>query len=129
MFIWGKVDKVFEGLCASNTLFTANTAPVQCPSAVAARIKTNYTEASYVAIGADTTATSVLDYKIPFEKIRNTLLALDKDIYFDEDILQINLIWNPTAKFTWNSTNRANGDCWGNYKQCPDFQSQLISCC
>lgn len=69
----------------------------------AARGSINYTEPSYVVVGADTTATPILTYKYSLSNFKNTILGLDKDLLFNE-ILILRVVFQGANKVGWNAT-------------------------
>ena len=56
------------------------------------------------------TASPVLNMELPLSQIKNTLLALDKDLYFNEVIL-LRIVWNPYTSwgFVSNSVTDPTG--------------------
>jgi len=51
---------------------------------------------------ASNSATPVLNMELPLSQIKNTLLALDKDLYFNEVIL-LRIVWNPYTSWGFKS--------------------------
>ncbi len=66
-------------------------------------ITDNPNEPAYFAIGADTTATPVLNVKINLSDFKNTILAMDKDFYFNE-VMMLKVIWNDCTAWGLNAT-------------------------
>jgi hypothetical protein len=69
----------------------------------------NTTEPLYIHTegAADTTATPVLTFTIPLSQFYGTIMALDKDLYFNEVIL-LKIVWNDAAAWGANSTATNN---------------------
>ena len=51
-----------------------------------------YNEARYVFTGGLNGATPVVDYKIPLDKIKNTILAINKDLWFKNETITLKII-------------------------------------
>lgn len=67
----------------------------------------NYTENTYLIVGADTTATPVLDISFPLGMLKNTIFDIDKDLYFNE-ILTLQLTFGSSSKLGYNFTALAD---------------------
>ena len=60
-----------------------------------------YDEVRYFTVGADNDDTFV-NFTIPLSSFKNTLLAVDKDLYFNE-VMLLRLVWNPIARMAFAS--------------------------
>lgn len=65
-------------------------------------------EPGYCIVGADTTATPVINYKIPLKFFKNTGLEVDKDVYFGGETLYVKIIWEKYTRLGYNTTNEDN---------------------
>jgi hypothetical protein len=61
----------------------------------------------YVYVGGGNTATPVMNFEIPLSQLKHTLLALDKDLYFNE-ILLLKVKW--TERAAWGFMSTANNN-------------------
>lgn len=66
-----------------------------------------YKEAKYLAVGAVNDPTPVINVKLPLGMFYNSLLALDKDMYFGE-VLYLRVVWAASTKVLFRAVN-ANG--------------------
>lgn len=66
----------------------------------------NYDEVRYIIVGAqgdgDGAGNLTLKIQIPMSLFKDTILSLDKDLFFDEVIL-LRFVWGPTGKIAWFS--------------------------
>jgi hypothetical protein len=60
-------------------------------------VDVSFKEAKYFAGGGNNTATPVLNIKLPLGMIYNTILSLNKDLYFGE-VLYLRIVWAPSTK-------------------------------
>lgn len=67
----------------------------------------SYTEPLYLFVGTNTTADPVLNYKLNLGLIKNSIFALDKDLFFDE-VVVVRIVWNSAAKMAFQTNNAAN---------------------
>lgn len=105
---WDKVDGVISGLVSSNVL-DINNIRSNSNGGAASNRKTNYLEPLYmVTAPVAAAATSILNFQIDFERILNTFVSLNKDIYFNSKILYLKIMWNPTTKILFNTTVNTN---------------------
>ena len=72
-----------------------NTAPTNSYADV------KYDEVRYFTVGAANSATYV-NFTISLSSFKNTLLAVDKDLYFNE-VMLLRLVWNPVARVAFAS--------------------------
>lgn len=91
----------FEGLAPCDSLDTANLRPGY---AVATGSTTSYLEPLYMVVGGDNTDTPVMNYQIPLSRFKNTLLAIDKNMYFGGEMLYLRIVWNNPSKIYFNTT-------------------------
>ncbi len=66
-----------------------------------------YTENRYLTYGTQAVA-NVINVSIPLRLLKNTICALDKDVYVGE-ILQMRVVWNPTTKIYYVNPGNAGG--------------------
>lgn len=64
-----------------------------------------YTENRYLTFGTVAVA-SVINVSIPLRLFKNTICALDKDIYLGE-VIQMRVVWNSIGKVYFTATNNA----------------------
>ena len=60
-----------------------------------------YDEVRYFTVGGANAATYV-NFTLPLSVFKNTLLAVDKDLYFNE-VMLLRLVWNPVARVAFTS--------------------------
>ena len=72
-----------------------NTAPTNSYADV------KYDEVRYFTVGGANAATYV-NFTLPLSIFKNTLLAVDKDLYFNE-VMLLKLVWNPVARVAFAS--------------------------
>lgn len=104
---WDKIDGVFSGLSPSNVIADANIRPNSTAVPGTAGFsggKTNYLEPLYMVVGTSNTATPLINIQIDFDKIKNNLLGLDKDLYFNGEILNLKIVWNSNIRTLFTST-------------------------
>ena len=94
---------------AGNTAVTqtAGTAAVYTPSV-------NYTEPDYFITSSANTHSVLINQIINFYDYQDTLLALDKDLIFNETIV-IRFVWNSTANISYDATSLIVGGVAMNY--------------
>lgn len=63
----------------------------------------HYTEASYFLKSVQDIAVD-MDVKIPLSSVKNTILELDKDLYFGE-VLILRIVWEQRDKIYWRNAN------------------------
>jgi hypothetical protein len=85
-----------------NTIAAANQRP-QDSSAVSR----SYTEPQYIEVGTNTSQSPAYQIVYPLGTLKNTIYALDKDIYANE-ILILRIIWNQANRIIYNGTNNGN---------------------
>lgn len=103
---------LFEGLVESNILAASNfrlDSTAVAGQAGASSANTNYLEPLYYIYGGLNTATPVLNYCINMDIIKNSLLGLDKDLYFKGEILYLRIVWSPATKFYFVSPTASTG--------------------
>lgn len=88
----------FEGLQTCNVLATDS----DRPDGVACDI--HYLEPSYCISGTDSSAAPQINFKIYLDKFKNSILALNKDLYFGGEIIYLRIVWNSTSKVGWTGT-------------------------
>lgn len=90
-------------LYRSNALGTAAAAirPNNFPASV------SYEERNYVQVGGSNTATPVYYARIPLSMIKHSILSLDKDLYFGEN-LKLKLVFPPRDTFGFISADAAD---------------------
>lgn len=109
---WGRFS------CRNNALVSSNTRTAASPFAqrfdgggttpAVSNASINYTEPKYLEPGAAVdSATPVLNVKLPLGHIKNTILALDKDVYFG-DVLLLKIIWAGYNKSGFRATSVTN---------------------
>lgn len=110
---WDKVGGLFSGLIPSNAPAVENIRPNS--TAIASNGKTNFLEPTYIAttVGLAPGASGpvggpVINVQMDLDKIKNTLIGLDKDLYFNGEILQFKIVWDTNAKMLFNSTVNTN---------------------
>jgi len=91
-------------LYKSDALTDANLRP---NGAAGNEASVNYDEPQHLEVGADTTATPVVQVQIPLSFVRNSILAMNKDFYFPE-ILVFRVLWGPATMAAFNATNNNN---------------------
>lgn len=103
---WDKMGGVFEGLSCCNSLAAVNYRPTD-----AAGGKTSYLEPQYLTVGTVNAATPSVNIQLPLSRLADTILALDKDLYFNGEILFLRFVWNPSSKiyFFKNANNDPTG--------------------
>lgn len=67
----------------------------------------DYTEPSYVYRTTNVNEAITMNVQIPLHAIKNTILSVDKNIYFGEIIL-LKIIWGPGTKIAFTNTSRDN---------------------
>lgn len=97
------VGYIENGLVKNNGLINA-VPSLRYAAAAAVNAATNYFEPRYVSIGADGTATPVLNYRINLGTYKNSLFALDKDVYFGGEILVLKIIWAPGSRVKYHTS-------------------------
>ena len=63
-----------------------------------------FKEASYCELGTVATATPIFTCKVPLGLIKESILEVDKDLFFN-DVLQIRFVWGAHYKVGWMSTS------------------------
>lgn len=96
----GNATGVFEGLYTSNALITA----VEAKRPTNNVAKTNYLEPAYCVVGTDNTADPIITVQIPFSRIVDSVIGLDKDLYFSESVY-IRIVWAPSTQIAWYGTS------------------------
>ena len=76
----------------------------------AAEVNNTTASFDYLRVGGDNTATPVMTnnaglplISISFDQFKNTIMALDKDLYFGE-VLQLRIVWNSTPTMYFYGT-------------------------
>jgi len=88
---------IFNGLTPSNDIGAHD------GNAAGARfnhteINTKWLEPSYVISGSDGLVDPIVSVRVDFDKLKNCLLGLDKDLYFKGEILNLRIVWNASTK-------------------------------
>lgn len=97
----GTFNNIYEGLYPSNSAANIN----YRPTANGLTSVTNYMEPGYCLVGGEETATPIINFTINLDKIKNTLLEHNKDIYFNGEILYLRIVWALSTKIFFNSTS------------------------
>ena len=84
----------WEGLFPCNEAVTANVFP---PTGAASDV--NYIEPAYQCLTAGyANAHPIIHYQFQLRQYKNTILSLDKDLYFGGETLYLRVVWAPSAK-------------------------------
>jgi hypothetical protein len=102
---WDKPGGTFEGLAESNCLAAANLRPN-----LAGGGTTNYLEPQYVTTGVVGTGVAgigavTINVRFDLDRLKNSLFAEDKDLFFNGEILNIRLVWAPATKMYFTNDN------------------------
>jgi hypothetical protein len=90
-----------QALRRSNSLVAATTLGARYGGASAASL--NYTECAYQMCGDAVTVPVFLNVRLDMSMIKNSIFAIDHDLFFDE-ILVLRIIWQTPAKYTYDGT-------------------------
>ena len=97
----GASGTFYEGLIPSN-FAAADTAVRLDNSALAKNDESEY------AVSSGANAAFYFDFKLSFDKLVDTILALDKDLYWKGDNLTVTIYWNSLANYCWMGTSGTN---------------------
>mgnify|MGYP005856333249 CR=1 FL=1 len=64
-------------------------------------------EPKYHYIGGDNAAIAQ-SFKIPLSMFKNTILALNKDLYFNGEVMNLRFVWSPISKLYFTATSATN---------------------
>jgi hypothetical protein len=93
-----------ERFYKSNSLVTANIRPGGLAGQAATN---NYIEPQHLRRGTDAAADPVISVQIKLDFIKNSIFALDKDLYVPE-VLVLRVLWSPGNKIMYNATSAAD---------------------
>lgn len=92
--------------CSNNT--AANVPrPFDSASAAVGTAKTSFLEPAYLMVGTAQNAINLTNWNIPLSCFYNTLLAMDKDILFNETCY-LRIVWAPSTSIYYTHTATAN---------------------
>jgi hypothetical protein len=91
----------FEGLTPSNSAIATNYRPDGTTAT------TNYLESKYILSGLTNATSPVVNVRIDFSKLKDTILGENKDLFFGQ-ILVLKIIWNTPSKILFINTAAAN---------------------
>ena len=97
-------------LCRNNTLPTSATKTLPLPFGLRhdnSNSNIPYTEPKYLEPGTGDTADPVFQVAFPLNMIKNTIFALDKNIYVGE-ILLMRFLWNNSNRIAYFGTSTTN---------------------
>lgn len=108
---WDKADDAdgyFEGLRCNNTDEVQITASALGGRPTTAGLaNTSMLEPSYTFVGAVNTATPVINFQVPFSRIVDSIIGLDRDQLFGETIY-LRIVWAPSTQAVFFGTSATN---------------------
>ena len=69
---------------------------------------TSFLEPAYAVVGSTNGANPVIERRIALKNFKNSLLSVNNDLYFGGEILYLKIIWAPTTKVYYKTTNADN---------------------
>jgi hypothetical protein len=96
----------FEGLKCNNTIASTDSSSGGRPT-TAGISETSMLETSYVIsgtrVGTTGSATPVVNYQIPFARIVDTCLGMDRDQYYGGETLYLRIVWAPSTQAVYHT--------------------------